>query len=111
LLAWQEPVSLQSPVNEEIELGELIPDRGAPSPAEVVSEQLLRADVASCLSALSPRERRVVGLRFGLKDGRVRTLGEIGSALGVTRERARQIEGRALRTLRTSTLSVQMRDH
>jgi RNA polymerase primary sigma factor len=100
----QSVVSLETPVGEEEEgtLGSVLEDVMAPSPEEEASRQLLRERVRSALDILTPRERTVIELRFGIKDGRPRTLDIVGNELGVTRERARQIEAQALEKLRRS---------
>ncbi len=100
----QSVVSLETPVGEEEEgtLGSVLEDVMAPSPEEEASRQLLRERVRSALDVLTPRERTVIELRFGIKDGRPRTLDIVGNELGVTRERARQIEAQALEKLRRS---------
>ncbi|MFW6195218.1 MAG: RNA polymerase sigma factor RpoD, partial [Chloroflexota bacterium] len=107
----QGPVSLETPVGEEgdSELGDFIEDRQSPDPAEEVSQQLLREKVAEVLETLSLRVRQVLELRFGLKDGRSRTLVEVGREFAVTRERVRQIEEKALRKLRHPTRSRKLR--
>ena len=98
----QEPVSLETPIGEEEDshLGDFIEDRGALAPAEAASHQLLKEQVEAVLDSLTGRERRVLQLRFGLEDGRARTLEEVGREFNVTRERIRQIEAKALRKLR-----------
>ena len=108
----QEPVSLETPIGEEEDshLGDFIEDRSAPAPAEQATFQLLREQVEDVLSTLSDRERRVLQLRFGLSDGRSRTLEEVGRDFGVTRERIRQIEAKALRKLRHPSRSRKLRD-
>jgi RNA polymerase primary sigma factor len=108
----QEPVSLETPIGEEEDshLGDFIEDRSAPAPAEAATFQLLREQVADVLGTLSERERRVLQLRFGLEDGRSRTLEEVGRDFGVTRERIRQIEAKALRKLRHPSRSRKLRD-
>jgi RNA polymerase primary sigma factor len=100
----QSVVSLETPVGEEEEgtLGSVLEDVMAPSPEEEAARQLLRERVRSALDVLTPRERTVIELRFGIKDGRPRTLDIVGNELGVTRERARQIEAQALEKLRRS---------
>src|SRR6266571_3743294 len=97
----QEPVSLETPIGEEEDshLGDFIEARGALAPAEAASHQLLKEQVESVLDSLTGRERRVLQLRFGLEDGRARTLEEVGKEFNVTRERIRQIEAKALRKL------------
>ena len=108
----QEPVSLETPIGEEEDshLGDFIEDRSAPAPAEAATFQLLREQVGDVLGTLSERERRVLQLRFGLEDGRSRTLEEVGRDFGVTRERIRQIEAKALRKLRHPSRSRKLRD-
>jgi RNA polymerase primary sigma factor len=109
----QEPVSLETPIGEEEDshLGDFIEDQGSPAPAEVASFQLLKEQVEEVLDGLSGRERRVLQLRFGLDDGRQRTLEEVGREFGVTRERIRQIEAKALRKLRHPTRSRKLKDY
>ena len=108
----QEPVSLETPIGEEEDshLGDFIEDRSAPAPADAATFQLLREQVDDVLASLSDRERRVLRLRFGLEDGRSRTLEEVGRDFGVTRERIRQIEAKALRKLRHPSRSRKLRD-
>jgi RNA polymerase primary sigma factor len=108
----QEPVSLETPIGEEEDshLGDFIEDRSAPAPADAATFQLLREQVEDVLGTLSERERRVLQLRFGLEDGRSRTLEEVGRDFGVTRERIRQIEAKALRKLRHPSRSRKLRD-
>jgi RNA polymerase primary sigma factor len=105
----QEPVSLETPIGEEEDshLGDFIEDRGALAPAEAASHQLLKEQVEAVLDSLTGRERRVLQLRFGLEDGRARTLEEVGKEFNVTRERIRQIEAKALRKLRHPSRSPQ----
>ncbi len=109
----QEPVSLEMPVGEEEDshLGDFIEDQSAPPPAEAASHRLLREQVEDVLEALTARERRVLELRFGLCDGRSRTLEEVGREFGVTRERIRQIEAKALRKLRHPSRSRKLKDY
>ena len=108
----QEPVSLETPIGEEEDnhLGDFIEDRSALAPADAASFQLLKEQVEEVLNTLNDRERRVLQLRFGLEDGRSRTLEEVGREFGVTRERIRQIEAKALRKLRHPTRSRKLRD-
>ena len=98
----QEPISLETPVGEEDEsnLGNFIPDEDAPSPAAQAADVLLREHIEDVMQTLTPREAKVLKLRFGLQDGRMRTLEEVGREFQVTRERIRQIEAKALRKLR-----------
>ncbi len=109
----QEPVSLETPIGEEEDshLGDFIEDRGALAPAEAASHQLLKEQVEAVLDALTGRERRVLQLRFGLEDGRARTLEEVGKEFNVTRERIRQIEAKALRKLRHPSRSRKLKDY
>src|SRR5487761_658010 len=107
----QEPVSLETPIGEEEDshLGDFIEDRGALAPAEAASHQLLKEQVEAVLDSLTGRERRVLQLRFGLEDGRARTLEEVGKEINVTRERIRQIEAKALRKLRHPSRSRKLK--
>jgi len=107
----QESISLETPIGEaeEIHLGDLIEDTSISLPADLVSQKLLQEVVETCLVSLPFRERLVLGLRFGLYDGGNRTLGEVGKEIGVTRERARQIEKNALAKLRESQCSQRLR--
>ena len=108
----QEPVSLETPIGEEEDshLGDFIEDRGALAPSEAASYQLLKEQIDDVLYTLSEREARVLQLRFGLEDGRSRTLEEVGRDFGVTRERIRQIEAKALRKLRHPSRSKKLKD-
>ena len=108
----QEPVSLETPIGEEEDshLGDFIPDDDAPAPAEAASRILLREELAEVLSTLTEREEKVLRLRFGLEDGRNRTLEEVGKEFDVTRERIRQIEAKALRKLRHPSRSKKLKD-
>ncbi len=109
----QEPVSLETPIGEEEDshLGEFIPDEATMSPADAASYQMLREQVEAVLNSLSDRERKVLRLRFGLEDGRTRTLEEVGREFNVTRERIRQIEAKALRKLRHPARSQKLKDY
>ncbi len=109
----QEPVSLETPIGEEEDshLGEFIPDEATMSPADAASYQMLREQVEAVLNSLSERERKVLRLRFGLEDGRTRTLEEVGREFNVTRERIRQIEAKALRKLRHPARSQKLKDY
>ncbi len=108
----QEPVSLETPIGEEEDshLADFIEDRSAPAPPDLASYQLLKEQIDDVLSTLTDREKRVLQLRFGLLDGRSRTLEEVGKVFGVTRERIRQIEAKALRKLRHPSRSKRLRD-
>ncbi|HRE26484.1 MAG TPA: sigma-70 family RNA polymerase sigma factor, partial [Anaerolineales bacterium] len=109
----QEPMSLETPVGQEESslLGDFIEDESMPAPAEAASQQLLREQVRSALAVLTDREREVLEMRFGLKDGQDHTLEEVGQYFHVTRERIRQIEAKALRKLRHPTRSRALRDY
>ena len=108
----QEPVSLETPIGEEEDshLGDFIEDQDAPAPADAASFILLREQLEEVLETLTPREKKVLQLRFGLEDGRSRTLEEVGQHFGVTRERIRQIEAKALRKLRHPSRSKKLKD-
>ena len=108
----QEPVSLETPIGEEEDshLGDFIPDDDAPAPAEAAAFTMLKEQLMSVLSTLTPREEMVLKLRFGLEDGRARTLEEVGKEFKVTRERIRQIEAKALRKLRHPSRSRKLKD-
>ncbi len=108
----QEPVSLETPIGEEKDsnLADFIPDEDASEPSEAASFSLLREQLTEVLSTLTPREEKVLRLRFGLEDGRTRTLEEVGKEFNVTRERIRQIEAKALRKLRHPSRSKKLRD-
>ena len=109
----QEPVSLETPIGEEEDshLGDFIPDEDAPAPAEAASFALMKEQLMEVLDTLTPREEKVLRLRFGLDDGRQRTLEEVGKEFNVTRERIRQIEAKALRKLRHPSRSKKLRDY
>ena len=108
----QEPVSLETPIGEEEDshLGDFIEDHDAPAPADAASFMLLKEQLAEVLSTLTDREKRVLKLRFGLEDGKARTLEEVGKSFNVTRERIRQIEAKALRKLRHPSRSKKLKD-
>lgn len=108
----QEPVSLETPIGEEEDshLGDFIPDEDAPAPADAASHTLLKEQLSEVLDTLTPREEKVLRLRFGLEDGRSRTLEEVGKEFNVTRERIRQIEAKALRKLRHPSRSKKLKD-
>ncbi|MEE0794309.1 MAG: RNA polymerase sigma factor RpoD [Oscillospiraceae bacterium] len=108
----QEPVSLETPIGEEEDshLGDFIPDEDASEPSEAASFSLLREQLMTVLDTLTPREKKVLELRFGIVDGRTRTLEEVGKEFNVTRERIRQIEAKALRKLRHPSRSKKLRD-
>ena len=108
----QEPVSLETPIGEEEDshLGDFIPDNDAPAPTDVASFTLLKEQLVDVLSTLTPREEKVLKLRFGIEDGRTRTLEEVGKEFNVTRERIRQIEAKALRKLRHPSRSKKLKD-
>jgi len=108
----QEPVSLETPIGEEEDshLGDFIPDEDASEPAEAASATLLKEQLVDVLSTLTPREEKVLKLRFGFEDGRTRTLEEVGKEFNVTRERIRQIEAKALRKLRHPSRSKKLKD-
>ncbi len=109
----QEPVSLETPIGEEEDshLGDFIPDEDAPAPSEAASFMLLKEQLGDVLDTLNPRESMVLKLRFGLEDGRARTLEEVGKEFNVTRERIRQIEAKALRKLRHPSRSKKLKDY
>ncbi len=109
----QEPVSLETPIGEEEDshLADFIPDDDAPAPSEAASFELLKEQLQDVLKSLTPREEKVLRLRFGLKDGRQRTLEEVGKEFNVTRERIRQIEAKALRKLRHPSRSKKLKDY
>ncbi|MGI6298051.1 MAG: RNA polymerase sigma factor RpoD [Saccharofermentanales bacterium] len=109
----QEPVSLEKPIGEEEDshLGDFIPDDDAPSPADQAASNLLKEQLLEVLKGLTPREEKVLRLRFGLDDGRTRTLEEVGKEFNVTRERIRQIEAKALRKMRHPSRSKKLKDY
>ena len=111
-VSWR-PLSLESPVGEEedSELGSFVEDESTPTPTESAYQNLLRDKIEEVLTTLSPREARILRLRFGLQNGRSYTLEEVGQKFGLTRERIRQIEGKALRRLRHPRRSRQLRDY
>jgi len=113
LKASQDPISLEAPIGEEqdLNLSDLIEDQNAESPQNSASKNLLKAQISDVLDTLSPRERQVIEYRFGINDSRARTLEEVGQTFGVTRERIRQIEAKALRKLRHPTRSLTLRDY
>ncbi len=108
-----EPVSLETPIGEEEDshLGDFIPDEDSPAPAEAASYTFLKEQINEVLHTLTPREEQVLKLRFGLEDGRTRTLEEVGKEFDITRERIRQIEAKALRKLRHPSRSKRLRDY
>lgn len=109
----QEPVSLETPIGEEEDshLGDFIPDEDVPAPAEAAAFSMLKEQLVEVLDTLTDREQRVLKLRFGLEDGRARTLEEVGKTFDVTRERIRQIEAKALRKLRNPSRSKKLKDY
>ena len=109
----QEPMSLDMPIGQEdsSQLGDFIEDENIPGPVDAASKQLLKEQIRNALGVLSDREREVLQMRFGLLDGQDHTLEEVGKHFGVTRERIRQIEAKALRKLRHPTRSRQLRDY
>ena len=109
----QEPVSLETPIGEEEDshLGDFIADDDTPAPAEAASFALMKEQLLDVLDTLTPREEKVLRLRFGLDDGRQRTLEEVGKEFNVTRERIRQIEAKALRKLRHPSRSKKLKDY
>jgi RNA polymerase primary sigma factor len=113
LAAGRRPLSLETPVGADGDrtLGELLPSEGAPAPLDLAARQLLRRDLAAALVQLNERERRIIELRYGLRDGRWRTLEEVGRALGMTRERVRQIEAVVLRRLRDQDTARHLQDY
>jgi len=111
-VSWQ-PLSLEQPVgeDEDSELGSFIENENAPAPGDATASVLLKEKLEELLSTLTPREARILRLRFGLQNGRAYTLEEVGKKFGLTRERIRQIEGRALRRLRHPRRARQLRDY
>ena len=109
----QEPVSLETPIGEEEDshLGDFIQDDNVPVPAEAAASTLLKEQLVEVLGTLTEREQKVLRLRFGMDDGRARTLEEVGKEFNVTRERIRQIEAKALRKLRHPSRSRKLRDY
>jgi RNA polymerase primary sigma factor len=109
----QEPVSLETPIGEEEDshLGDFIPDEETQAPAEAASMRMLKEHLEGVLGTLTDREEEVLRLRYGLEDGRARTLEEVGRVFGVTRERIRQIEAKALRKLRHPSRSKKLKDY
>ena len=109
----QEPVSLETPIGEEEDshLGDFIPDEDVPAPAEAAAFSMLKEQLVEVLDTLTDREQKVLKLRFGLEDGRARTLEEVGKEFDVTRERIRQIEAKALRKLRHPSRSKKLKDY
>ena len=107
------PVSLEAPVGSEGDafLGDFIEDDSMPAPLELASQQLLRAQIGDALEKLTDRERRIIVLRYGLEDGQFRTLEEVGRDFGITRERIRQIEAKALRKLRQPATSTRLQGY
>ena len=112
-LFHHEPISLETPIGEDgdTRLGDFVEDRTSPAPAEVATQELLKEQLDRVLDELTPREKRVLQLRFGLKDGHARTLEEVGQEFNVTRERIRQIEAKALRKLRHPSRSRKLKDY
>jgi len=113
VLSIRNPVSLEAPVGEDEEdrLGSLIEDRGGVAPLEAATFGMMQEEIASVLQSLSARERRVLELRFGLTDGKPRTLEEVGREFGITRERIRQIEAKTLSKLRHPSRAQELRDY
>jgi RNA polymerase primary sigma factor len=112
-LFHHEPISLETPIGEDgdTRLGDFVEDQTSPAPAEVATQELLKEQLDHVLDELTPREKRVLQLRFGLKDGHARTLEEVGQEFNVTRERIRQIEAKALRKLRHPSRSRKLKDY
>jgi len=109
----RQPMSLDMPIGEDADsrLGDLVEDRGSLAPTEATSQQLLKEQIDKVLDELTEREKRVLQFRFGLRDGRARTLEEVGREFNVTRERIRQIEGKALRKLRYPSCSRKLKGY
>ena len=109
----QDPISLETPIGEEDEshIGDFIEDKGVVSPMQSATQTLLQEQLLKVLSTLSPREEKVIKLRFGLEDGCERTLEEVGNMFNVTRERIRQIENKAIRKLRHRTRARLLKDY
>jgi RNA polymerase primary sigma factor len=109
----QDPVSLETPIGEEEDshLGDFVEDNDSPAPSETASYTLLREQLCNVLHTLTPREEQVLRLRFGIEDGRTRTLEEVGRKFNITRERIRQIEAKALRKLRHPSRSKPLKDY
>jgi RNA polymerase primary sigma factor len=109
----QDPVSLETPIGEEEDshLGDFVEDTDSPAPSDSASYALLREHIANVLNTLTPRERQVIKMRYGLEDGRQRTLEEVGKQFQITRERIRQIEAKALRKLRHPSRSKTLKDY
>ena len=109
----QDPVSLETPIGEEEDshLGDFVEDSDTPAPSDTASYSLLREQLCNILKTLTPREEEVIKLRFGLEDGRPRTLEEVGKQFQITRERIRQIEAKALRKLRHPSRSKALKDY
>ncbi|MBO4962195.1 MAG: sigma-70 family RNA polymerase sigma factor, partial [Clostridia bacterium] len=109
----QDPVSLETPIGEEEDshLGDFIEDVTTTSPGEIVAQSMLKDQLLAVLATLTPREEKVLRLRFGIDDGRQRTLEEVGKEFNVTRERIRQIEAKALRKLRNPSRSKPLREY
>ncbi len=112
-LFHQEPVSLETPVGEDgdARLGDFVEDKMSPAPSDMATSELLKEQLDRALDELTPREKRVLQLRFGLEDGHARTLEEVGQEFSITRERIRQIEARALRKLRRPSISRKLKDY
>jgi RNA polymerase primary sigma factor len=112
-LFFRQPMSLDMPIGEDADsrLGDLVADRASLAPTEATSQQLLKEQIDKVLDELTEREKKVLQLRFGLRDGRARTLEEVGREFNVTRERIRQIEGKALRKLRHPSRSRKLKDY